>query len=461
MCFHTVQSVHSSILVAYLIDMASQVQRIKEVPGTRFIVDGFKFTSPFVRHYFLTHAHSDHTIGLSKSFDWGYIYCSPVTARLLIYNMGIRKDVIRPLDIDCTTYIDGVAVTPLCANHCPGAVCFLFQLTNGVSVLHTGDFRWCDRKHGGHHLLKNLQIDTLMLDTTYCNSKWVFPPQHEVIDTLCSFAQQHLKTSPKTLFVCMSYHIGKEKLYFALAERNNMKIWASESKKKVLRLLDLPEKWMTLLTDNPNDAQVHISSMRHQKYPESWEEEIRSTPWSDVILIRPTGWTFRSSLPGRNMVSPRPVSSRVQMIGIPYSEHSSFSELQSCVRTLKPRRLIPTVNAETPEKSRVLIDRLCQFMDLSRDKSRLDCYFSGNVGSSTILQKRKKSCDENSSVGVDLEAIDVEEQQKLWDQARQHRSVHNSHVQTRNTHETTSSRAIVKKVRQEPKGKSIASFFQT
>lgn len=44
--------------------MASQVEGAKRIPGTDFIVDGFRFQSPTCRHYFLTHAHSDHTTGV-------------------------------------------------------------------------------------------------------------------------------------------------------------------------------------------------------------------------------------------------------------------------------------------------------------------------------------------------------------------------------------------------------------
>lgn len=38
--------------------MASQVECIKWVPGTRFLVDGFRFQHPDCKAYFLTHAHS-------------------------------------------------------------------------------------------------------------------------------------------------------------------------------------------------------------------------------------------------------------------------------------------------------------------------------------------------------------------------------------------------------------------
>lgn len=52
--------------------MATQVENIKWVPNTTFIVDGFKFQSKACRHYFLSHYHSDHTIGDARGMLY---YC--------------------------------------------------------------------------------------------------------------------------------------------------------------------------------------------------------------------------------------------------------------------------------------------------------------------------------------------------------------------------------------------------
>ena len=39
------------------------------------------------------HYHSDHTTGLYASFDRGMVYCSEITAALLIHDMGISPQV--------------------------------------------------------------------------------------------------------------------------------------------------------------------------------------------------------------------------------------------------------------------------------------------------------------------------------------------------------------------------------
>lgn len=45
---------------------------------------GFRFTNERCQKYFLSHYHSDHTTGLTTGFSAGKIYCSHITAALLI-----------------------------------------------------------------------------------------------------------------------------------------------------------------------------------------------------------------------------------------------------------------------------------------------------------------------------------------------------------------------------------------
>eukprot|EP00976_Prorocentrum_cordatum_P010137 203271-Prorocentrum_minimum.AAC.3 len=65
--------------------MATQISSLKRLRGfSNFIVDGFNFLDSEVRSYFLTHFHSDHTCGLTSHFDSGTIYCSSMTASLVV-----------------------------------------------------------------------------------------------------------------------------------------------------------------------------------------------------------------------------------------------------------------------------------------------------------------------------------------------------------------------------------------
>ena len=85
--------------------------------------------------------------GLTPS--WNYpIYCSEITAKLLSQRHQIREELIHPLSLDDThiIYLDKeqkeqMNVTLIDANHCPGAVMYLFEGYFGT-ILHTGDFRF-------------------------------------------------------------------------------------------------------------------------------------------------------------------------------------------------------------------------------------------------------------------------------------------------------------------------------
>ena len=83
--------------------------------------------------------------GITSSWNIGTIYCSLATANLVHQQLGVHKKYLYPLGLMTPMVIDSrgkaVTVTLLDANHCPGAVMFLFQVGNNT-ILHVGDFRW-------------------------------------------------------------------------------------------------------------------------------------------------------------------------------------------------------------------------------------------------------------------------------------------------------------------------------
>jgi DNA cross-link repair 1A protein len=70
--------------------------------------------------------------GLRSDFTAGVIYCSPITKRLLVYKNRIPTERVQPLELDQRHVIDGIGVTLIDANHCPGAVMILFEVPSGA-----------------------------------------------------------------------------------------------------------------------------------------------------------------------------------------------------------------------------------------------------------------------------------------------------------------------------------------
>ncbi|PLW39439.1 hypothetical protein PCASD_08019 [Puccinia coronata f. sp. avenae] len=123
--------------------------------------------------YLLSHAHSDHMVGLDK-FAGSLIYCSEVTKDIVMkirpararindakgFGNGKRdrtyknllvdgqKSLLKPLkpfdpkeiELPTSDPADKCRITLIPANHCPGSVMFLIQMWN-INVLYTGDIR--------------------------------------------------------------------------------------------------------------------------------------------------------------------------------------------------------------------------------------------------------------------------------------------------------------------------------
>ncbi|KAJ6837502.1 DNA cross-link repair protein SNM1 [Iris pallida] len=188
----------------------------KKIPGTPFTVDAFRYGSvDGCTSYFLSHFHYDHYGGLSKRWSHGPIYCTPITARLVKMCLGVNSLYICPLELGEENVIEGVKVTLLEANHCPGAALIHFRLKDGRCYLHTGDFR--ASKPMQSYPLLNQHINMLYLDTTYCNPKYRFPPKEDVVSFVVRITRNYLAKHPKTLIVVGAYSIGKEQVYLAIS----------------------------------------------------------------------------------------------------------------------------------------------------------------------------------------------------------------------------------------------------
>ncbi|KAK8742756.1 hypothetical protein OTU49_001664 [Cherax quadricarinatus] len=314
----------------------------KYIPETNIVVDAFCYGYlDGVSAYFLTHFHYDHYRGLKKSFNRP-IYCSEITAKLVNLRLGVANQFIFPLPMEESVVVCGLEVTLLEANHCPGAVMFLFKLRTGATVLHVGDFR-AHPKMESYPALWNCSIDTLYLDTTYCNPVYSFPSQEDVLEKCVSIATTHVNDNSKTLIVVGSYSIGKERVFRAIAMSLNCRIWASNDKQKILRCIP-DEEIQARLTSDKFSAQVHVMPMNDLK-PKKLMDYIETMKprYTEGVAIRPTGWEYSDNDEDLVNLSPKQ-HGNVYMYGIPYSEHSSYAELKRFVQFIHPKKIIPTVN---------------------------------------------------------------------------------------------------------------------
>lgn len=305
--------------------------------GYKLVVDGFNFApDPNIEIYFLSHFHSDHYIGINKSWDNGKIYCSIITSQLLRYKFKVPSERIFELENDTWVPItDKIEVMAMDANHCPGASIFLFREwgvegTIVKQILHTGDFRVTKQlTHKISDVLRDRSIngckciDEIYLDTTYLNVGNSHPTQNEVITATAQYIKSYFDEltnkqsygrsnnildklikhrhdkERKNVVLVGSYSIGKEKLAQGIAKELNQGdngIYIRET--DILRKKFIAEQEQISLSGANRYVDVHIVPLNILKEESKVCKYIKETycgmTWLDVNLVGiiPTGWTF-------------------------------------------------------------------------------------------------------------------------------------------------------------------------
>ncbi|KAL8161820.1 hypothetical protein V2J09_013309 [Rumex salicifolius] len=334
----------------------SNFPRSKLIPGTRFVIDGFRLSSDFSVSYFLSHFHSDHYGGLSAAWSRGIVFCSDITARLLQQVLGVSPRFVVPLPLNGTVMVDGCEVTLIDANHCPGAVQFLFKIPGddreSARYVHTGDFRFCDSMKLEPKLSEFVGCDAVYLDTTYCDPKFLFPTQKESIDyvvgVIDSVMIENRSVDKNVLFLVATYVIGKEKILVEISRRCGRKIHVDGRKMAVLRALGYEDESVFTEDQSATDVRVVGWNVLGETWPyfrpnfTSMKDITADSGYSKVVGFVPTGWTYEVK---KNKFTVR-TKDMLEIHLVPYSEHSNYNELREYVRFLKPKRVIPTVGSD-------------------------------------------------------------------------------------------------------------------
>jgi DNA cross-link repair 1B protein len=165
---------------------------------------------------------------------------------------------------------DGVSVVLMDANHCPGAVMFLFKGKMGT-VLHTGDFRFHEKMLDNPWLCPperrntsgravTVDVDFLHLDNTFANPNYDFPSKADAYKALVNIVKGHLTYQ---IFIFM-YNLGKEEAFIGLADDFNTKVVVDADRYRKVQLLNLSPQMFTTDPDIPN-AMIHVKHIRELK----------------------------------------------------------------------------------------------------------------------------------------------------------------------------------------------------
>ncbi|KMT18610.1 hypothetical protein BVRB_2g027400 [Beta vulgaris subsp. vulgaris] len=346
------QNIHSHSLSP----IPSNFPLSKLIPKTRFIIDGFRNSGEHSLSYFLSHFHADHYSGLTSTWNRGIIFCSEITARLVVKVLEVSELFVFRLPMNETVVIDDCEVTLIDANHCPGAVQFLFKVPviggKFERFVHTGDFRYCSDMSLTPVLSEFVGCDAVFLDTTYCDPKFVFPLQEESVDYVVSvidrIGSENRNVRKSVLFLVATYVIGKEKILLEISRRCGCKIYVDSRKMEVLRALGYEDEGV--FTEDESASDVHVVGWN--VLGETWpffrpnfvkmKEIMVEKAYSKVVGFVPTGWTYEVK---KNKFAVK-TKEAFEIHLVPYSEHSNYNELREYVKFLKPKRVIPTVGSD-------------------------------------------------------------------------------------------------------------------
>ncbi|KAM4872020.1 5' exonuclease Apollo [Thomomys bottae] len=296
------------------------------IPHTPIAVDFWSLRrAGSARLFFLSHLHSDHTAGLSST--WARpLYCSPVTARLLHGRLRVSKQWIRALEVGESHVLpldevglETMTVTLIDANHCPGSVMFLFEGYFGT-ILYTGDFRYTPSMLKEPALASGKQIHTLYLDNTNCNPALIVPSRQEATQQIIQLIEKH----PQHHIKIGLYSLGKESLLEQLALEFRTWVVLSPQRLELVQLLGLAD----VFTVEETAGRIHV--VDHREICRA--AMLRWNQTHATIAILPTS---------RKLHRPHP-----SVYIVPYSDHSSFSELRAFVAALKPCQVVPIVGRQ-------------------------------------------------------------------------------------------------------------------
>jgi hypothetical protein len=215
------------------------------------------------------------------------------------------------------------------ANHCAGAVMFVFEGQFG-RILYTGDFRFSGPMLHDETFftLCEKEIDVLYVDNTYFNPRCLFPTREEATAQILEL----IRSNEDARVMIGVRSLGKEDLLVTLGRELKENIGVDETRFKTLEIIEAPNVFQTA-----PDCRIQVvdRSQITSKNMDAWNAEMKT------IAIIPTALQLALA---------ESKTRRDDIFVVPYSDHCSFDELIDFVKTVEPRTVRPILKPDSKDR---------------------------------------------------------------------------------------------------------------
>lgn len=276
--------------------------------GEHFAVDPTRKSELAV----VSHAHSDHL----KAH--GRIIATPPTLELA--RLGYKKFAGQPLNYHREIELGPARVTLAPAGHMLGSAQVLVDW-RGERIVYTGDFKL--EENQTCEKAEIFPCDTLLIDTTYGQPHYKFPPFSECRERLLEFVTKNLRK--KVIPVVLAYSFGKAQEAMKILGDEGIAVDAYKTAFEAAEVYgrhgaDIGNAH--LLEERPKSGRAVIIPPGGFRY-------IDPRGWGRFKTCFLSGWTLDRNYGSRGGNG----------FGIPFSDHASFDDIIRYVETARPKKV--------------------------------------------------------------------------------------------------------------------------